>query len=84
MADLDVFQRRLESLQPCSRARPRLEALYELLRRGDVCDALQAQLRRLGEELTTSRPSAQRRLQALMAEHWQQHKYWLMGLKWLL
>ena len=86
MADLHVFQqlleRRLEAAG--SRARPRLEALFELLRRGEVGDALQAELRSFAEELTTSRPAAQRRLQQMIAQHWQQHKYWLQGLKWLL
>ncbi|CAJ1362605.1 unnamed protein product [Effrenium voratum] len=86
MADVSALREAFDRLlqrQPGRQAQiqVRLDALYTQLQGGQISDALQDQLRFIG---SAEPKQAQAKLQEMIAEHWQQHKYWLSGLKWLV
>jgi len=63
----------------------RLGLLYVDLKAGRVEQTLQGQLQALAEAIETQNaPEARRLTAAMVAQHWQQHKDWLKGIKSLL
>jgi len=63
----------------------RLQVLYEQLRNGQISDDLQRKLLSFAESLDAGcYHDANALLQELLGEYWQQYKFWLSGLKWLL
>lgn len=87
MVDLAQFQARLDrAAQRCrhKEVAVRLETLYQKLQNGQVPDSMQEKLRRFAELLESDeRNEGQKVLKDLISQHWEQHKYWLTGLKWL-
>jgi len=90
MQDLSALR---PALDAAARRRPdrqalvdaRLRVLYEKLQNGQIADEIQHKLLRFADALGAGREQdAQAVLQELVAEYWQQHKYWISGLKWLL
>lgn len=90
MADLDSFREKMNrAAAKCVNREVtlRLDALYQKLQTGQIPDSAQEKLRRFAEAVTADvrrRAEAQKIIQDLISQYWQQHKYWLTGLKWLL
>jgi len=84
MADLPTLREQLDRMAAmCGKKEVsvRLDDLYQKLQAGQIPDAVQEKLRSFA---TLPRSEAQKVLQDLISQYWQQHKYWLTGLKWLL
>ncbi|CAE7892351.1 unnamed protein product [Symbiodinium necroappetens] len=88
MQDLSALR---PALDAAARRRPdrqalvdaRLRVLYEKLQNGQIADEIQQKLFRFADALGAGHEKdAQAVLQELVAEYWQQHKYWISGLKW--
>lgn len=90
MADLDRFRQKLNrAAAKCVNREValRLDALYQKLQTGQIPDSVQEKLRSFADAVTAAprrSVEAQKIIQDLISQYWQQHKYWLTGLKWLL
>mmetsp|Transcript_157702 Transcript_157702/g.290539 ORF Transcript_157702/g.290539 Transcript_157702/m.290539 type:complete len:247 (-) Transcript_157702:107-847(-) len=63
----------------------RLDQLYFLLRAGKIAEPIQTKLLLFAKALSANdRTEATRQVTAISAEHWDQHKQWLTGLKRVL
>mmetsp|Transcript_109610 Transcript_109610/g.210812 ORF Transcript_109610/g.210812 Transcript_109610/m.210812 type:complete len:247 (+) Transcript_109610:72-812(+) len=63
----------------------RLDQLYLLLRAGKIAEPIQTKLLLFAKALSANdRTEATRQVTAISAEHWDQHKQWLTGLKRVL
>jgi len=82
-----VLDKRLLHIQERSRAdvAHRLGLLYADMKAGQIELSVQGQLQALAKAIEAHNASEARRLTATMvAQHWQQHKAWLKGIKSLL